>query len=221
MENLIVRCSELHRLMTKSRTKSNPLGDTCKTYVMEKAKENHYGIRPNFSNKYTEKGLMNENKGIDLVNMVRFMDFKKNSKRLTNDYITGECDINGDDRIIDIKCSWSFDTFPCFKEEAFKQVKKSGYDWQMVGYMWLYNKQKAEVIYCLTSTPVELLGYNDEPLLHNVDHIDPADRLTSVTVERNLELEEQIIEKYEMANTYFKECLAELNNKHKKQEAWI
>lgn len=219
--NLIVRCSELHKMMTKGRSKTSLLGDTTKSFLMQKAKEDYFGIVPSFSSKYTEKGIMNEPLGIEMVNQVRFMDYRKNEERITFDWITGECDINAEDRIIDIKCSWSIDTFPCFQEEAEKAVKKAGYDWQLRGYMMLYNKDKAEVIYCLTSTPNLLLGYGDNEELHNVEHIDVADRMTSVVIERDKAIEEEIKEQYLEANKYYKECMAELENKHKKHEQWI
>jgi len=221
MENLLVRCSELSKLMTKSRSKSSPLSETTKTYVMEKAKESFYGITPNFSNKYTEKGLLNEDEGIEMVNQVRFMDFRKNAERITTSWLTGECDILGDERIIDIKCSWSFETFPAFQEEADKAVKKSGYDWQMRGYMMLYNRNVAEVIYCLTTTPPSLLSSFDIPALHDVDHIAVGDRMTSVKVERDEVIESEILTQYSIANEYYKECMAELKSKSKKVESWI
>tara|TARA_R110001592_G_scaffold302341_1_gene574261 strand:+ start:216 stop:869 length:654 start_codon:yes stop_codon:yes gene_type:complete len=213
--NLIVRCSALSKLMTKGRGKSSPLGETTKSFVMEKAKEDFYGIRPNFSNKFTEKGLRNEDLGIEMVNQARFMDFKKNEERISTSWLTGECDINAEDRIIDIKCSWSFDTFPAFQEEADKSVKKSGYDWQLRGYMMLYNKPFGEVVYCLTTTPPDLLTAYDNTDLHDVEHIDISKRMTSVRVERDEVKESEILMQYKIANEYYKECMAELENKSK------
>lgn len=220
-KNLIVRCSELHKIMAKSRSKSSPISETAKSYVMQKAKENFFGIIPQFSNKYTEKGIANEPMGIDMVNTVRFMDFRKNTERKTIHWLTGECDICGDERIIDIKCSWSFDTFPAFQEEAEKSVKKSGYDWQLRGYMMLYDKPMGEIVYCLTTTPSNLLSAFDDIELHDVDHIAMENRMTSVKVERCNVLETEIYNQYKIANKYYKECLAELHNKHQKQESWI
>ena len=214
-KNLVVRCSSLSKLMTKGRGKASPLGETTKSFVMEKAKEDFYGIRPNFSNKYTEKGIANEDLGIEMVNQARFMDFKKNEERVTTEWLTGECDINAGDLIIDIKCSWSFDTFPAFQEEADKAVKKSGYDWQLRGYMMLYNKPMGEVVYCLTTTPASLLSPFDDLDLHDVEHIDIEKRMTCVKVERDDEKEEEIRQQYLVANEYYKECIKELENKNK------
>ena len=212
-KNLIVRCSALSKIMTKSRSKSSPLSETAKTFVMEKAKEDFYGIRPNISNKFTEKGIRNEDLGIEMVNQSRFMEFKKNTERISTDWLTGECDINTGDKIIDIKCSWSFDTFPAFQEEADKAVKKSGYDWQLRGYMMLYNRPLGEVIYCLTTTPPDLLSPYDDIDLHDVEHIDINNRMTSVKVQRDEVKESEILMQYKIANEYYKECMAELETK--------
>lgn len=213
MENLTVRCSELSKLMTKGRSKNEPLGETTKSYLMQKAKEDFYGIFVNVSTKYMDKGIMNENKAIKMLNNVYFTDYYKNDVRKTNEWLTGECDILAPDKIIDIKCSWSFDTFPAFYEEAEKSVKQSGYDWQMRGYMMLFDRPKAEVTYCLTSTPDELLTKFDDVALHKVDHINPALRVTSVTIERDLEIEAQMYEQYQIANEYYNNLINQLKNK--------
>lgn len=215
--NLIVRCSSLSKIMTKGRSKAELLGETAKAYIMEQAKEQFYGIKNILSAKQLDKGNMNESKAIEMLNNVRFMDFRKNEIRKTNDWLTGEADIVGEDRIIDIKNSWSFDSFPCFDSEAEKKVKASGYDWQVRGYMMLFDKPKAEVIFCMTSTPDSLLNPFDDLSLHKVDHIDPALRITAVTVERNSELENQMLEQYKVANEFYKQCLEELTNKNQLQ----
>tara|TARA_R110001632_G_scaffold76073_1_gene172702 strand:- start:6752 stop:7408 length:657 start_codon:yes stop_codon:yes gene_type:complete len=212
---LVIRCSELSKIMTKSKTKNSPSEGT-KSFLMQKAKEDYFEIKTFFGNKYTEKGIQNEDLGIEMVNQSRFMDFKKNDERITLDWITGECDINAENNIIDIKCSWSFDTFPAFQEEANKSVKKSGYDWQLRGYMLLYNKQFGEVIYCLTTTPPDLLGYGDNAELHDVEHVEIENRMTSVKIERNVEKENEMYDQYLIANDYYLECLTELQNKNKK-----
>lgn len=212
--NLLVRCSSLHKIMTKSRTKG-ALSETAKSYVHDQVKEVFYGIRTNIEGKFLDKGIRNENLAIKMVNDVRFMDYRKNEIRKTNSWLTGECDIEGDNTIIDVKCSWSFDTFPAFDNEAEKMIKKSGYDYQVRGYMLLYNKPEAEVIWCMTSTPDDLLSSWDNTEIHKVDHIAPELRMTGAKIKRDTEIEKEMLIQYELANTYFKECLAELENKNK------
>lgn len=215
VNNLMIRCSSLHKIMTKSRSKSSPLSETTKTYVQEQAKENFYGIRVKLESKYFDKGNRNENLAIEMVNQIRFKEYTKNEVRKTESWLTGECDVEAKDSIIDVKCSWSFDSFPCYESEALKIMKRSGYDWQVRGYMYLYDKPTAEVIWCMTSTPSDLMTAYDDPAIHKVDHIDPERRMTAVKVDRDPALEELMITQYNLANEYYKQCILELQNKNK------
>ena len=215
MSKLIVRCSELSKLMTSPRSKSEILSETTKSYVQEKAKEAFYGIVNKIEGKPLEKGIRNEPLAIEMLNQVRFMDYRKHEGRITIEWLTGECDILTEEPIIDVKNSWSFDTFPAFVEEAEKMVKKSGYDWQMRGYCLLYDRPYAEVIYCLTSTPDDLLSAWDDPSVHKVDHIDPEYRITAVRVNREADLEKKMYEQWKIANEYYAECIKELKTKNK------
>ena len=58
--------------------------------------------------------------------MRRGKKYIKNTTRLENDGITGECDIYDPKEclIIDTKCSWDIGTHPFFIEEAQKREKK-------------------------------------------------------------------------------------------------
>ena len=215
ISNLIVRCSSLHKIMGRGKSKSEALSETAKTYIKEQAKESFYGIQSKISGKFLDKGIRNEDLAIEMVNQCRFREFKKNEIRKTISWLTGECDIedNAEDKIIDVKCSWSFDSFPAFESEALKMLKKSGYDWQVRGYMYLYDKSYAEVIWAMTSTPDDLLTPYDDLKVHKVDHIDMEYRLTGVLVERDPELEEKMLVQYDHANKYYKECIKELKSK--------
>jgi hypothetical protein len=149
-----------------------------------------------------EKGILVEQASIDLRNDVFFTDYQKNTERRENDWLTGECDIFTGSGIIDIKSSWSLATFPATRAKALKDAEKAGYDWQLRGYMMLWNVDLAEVNYCIVNTPDELVGYED-PALHYVDHIDPSLRVTRVFFERDPALEAKIKEKVEAARLYF------------------
>ena len=127
--------------------------------------------------------------------------------------MTGEADIVTDNEIIDVKTSWSLETFPVFQEDADAAVKKSGYDWQLRGYMLLWNKPQASIRYCMVSTPEALLKDWDDRSIHKVDHIDPARRVTTVTIERDKDIELKMLERYEVANKYYQMYLNELKAK--------
>jgi hypothetical protein len=123
--------------------------------------------------------------------------------------LTGECDIITDDTIIDIKTSWSLETFPATPSEAHDK----DYEWQVRGYMMLYDRPKAEVVFCMVSTDKDLLTPWDNLSIHEVDHIEPRFRITAVCYERDEEIEATMIEKLEAATTYYIGYVNELNEK--------
>jgi hypothetical protein len=95
-----------------------------------------------------------------------------------------------------------------------EERKNNGWlDWQLRGYMMLWNKPKASIRYCMISTPDSLLKDWDNKKIHKVDHIDPASRISTVSIERDEALEEKMLERYEVANKYYKQYLNELLNK--------
>ena len=106
------RASQLGKLMTSSRTKGEALSQTAKSYIIEQAKQDFYGYKAQLMNKYVLKGIEQEQDSIDLLNLVRLEDYKKNDNRVENEWVSGCCDIITETSIIDIKTSWSLDTFP-------------------------------------------------------------------------------------------------------------
>jgi hypothetical protein len=203
------RASQIGKLMTTSRSKTDVLSQTAKSYINQIAKQDFYGYESPIINRYLDKGTNQELESIQLLNAVRFEDFHKNSVRKTNDFMTGECDIVTVSSIIDIKTSWSIDTFPELPED----IDSNQYEWQGRAYMYLYDKPEFELVYCMVSTWDEFLTQYDDKALHKVDHIDPAKRITSMLFERDLELEQQMIERCQLATEYYLERISKLNNK--------
>jgi len=208
---MIIRCSSLGKIMTNSRSKTDPLSKTCKSEIESLVKQKLYGYNTYISSKYVSKGIQLEDKSIELYNEVFFTNHIKNDVRLSNDWITGECDINADDLIIDIKTSWSAETFPATEEE----INNKDYEWQLRGYMMLYDKSFSELAYCLVETPDELLQYETNLTPHLVEGIDAELRVTVKKFERDFELENQIIERIELCNEYEKEYTNKIINKNK------
>ena len=213
MKNLKVRCSSLHKMMVNPRGKNEEISATTKTWLKDLVKQEVFGYYPQLDTPAINKGIDYEFLSIQLLNDATFNSYTKNEERITNDWLTGEADIVTDNEILDVKSSWSLETFPAFKEDAEASVKKAGYDWQLRGYMMLYNKPKACIKYCMVTTPEALLKDWDNRDIHKVDHIDPKDRITSVSIERDEELEAKMLERYEVANRYYKEYLNELKTK--------
>ena len=198
---MIIRCSALKLAMTEARTKNAGLSETAKKVVEDEIRALYFGVREKISNKFMQKGIDCEQVSIDLLNNVEFRlsnPYVKNSERKSNQWITGECDIyDADTRTIrDIKTSWSIATYPLFADNA------NDYEWQMRGYMMLWDCDTAIVDYCLVDTPEHLIGYEQREL-HIVSHIDPEKRVKSFVFERDEQKEQRIKERCEQLQEYF------------------
>jgi hypothetical protein len=204
------RASSLGKLMTSSRTKVEALSQTAKSYIIQKAKEDFFEYRSELNSKYISKGLAQEQDSIDLLNLVRLEDYKKNEERVENEWLSGCCDIITDTSIIDIKTSWSLDTFPA---TTYELKDLSDYEWQGRAYMWLYDMPKFELCYVMVTTAPEIMGEYENGALHYVDHIAPEKRITSITFERDKEIEIQMAERLILATEFYNEVLTQLKNK--------
>jgi hypothetical protein len=186
-----------------------------KTEIKSMAKEHVYDFKEIITGKYMDKGLIVEDQSIELYNSVFFTNHKKNTVRLTNEWITGECDIIIPKvRGIDIKSSWSLATFPAVSEDGEDKL----YEWQCRGYMMLHKVPEWEVAYCMVNTPDELIKYEQESL-HFVDHIPEELRITRVIYKRDLALEEKIKRKTEAANAYRTRIVEQIQEQHHSLEA--
>lgn len=203
------RPSSLGKLMIQPKSKSEVLSETAKSYIKTKAKEDYFGYSTYLQTKPMLKGTDWEEESIALVNQVRGTFYVKNKERFENEFLTGEPDIILDDSIIDIKTSWSLETFPATQDEGANKE----YMWQLMGYCWLLNKPQAELIYCMIDTDDVLLSDWDNRFIHKVSHIDPAKRITCLKYEMNPEYIDQMKEKLIAATEYYNEYMNELNNK--------
>jgi hypothetical protein len=218
-----IRASQLGRIMTSSRSKSEVLSQTAKTYVEELAKEHLFGIKKVFKSRYTDKGNEVEEKAIELTEEVLGFEFlTKNENYYQNDYIKGTPDIITTSLVIDVKSSWSGDTFPFFETE----LPNKDYYYQVMGYMWLTGKKNALISYCLINTPEEIVNdeirrtawgkYEIEPSeetirdvmsIHNFDHIPKDRRVKAFHVEYNEGVVNEMKTRIEHCRTYFNELI--------------
>jgi hypothetical protein len=209
--------------MTAPRNKSEVLSQTAKTYVEELAKEHLFGIKKVFKSRYTDKGNEVEDKAIELAEDVLGFEFlTKNEDYFENDYIKGTPDIITHSLVIDVKSSWSGDTFPFFESE----LPNKDYYYQVMGYMWLTGKKNALISYCLINTPEEIVNdeirrtawgkYEIEPseetirdvvALHNFDHIPKDRRVKAFHVEYNEAVVNEMKTRIEHCRTYFNELI--------------
>lgn len=208
------RASSLADIMTDPKEKNEVLSKGAKTYLEAMAKEYVYGFSQVITGKYMDKGLIVEDESIALYNSVFFTNYKKNTERRNNEWVTGECDIFTGSKIIDIKSSWSLATFPATAAAGADKT----YEWQLRAYMMLWNVDQAEIAYCMVNTPDELIKY-EQPELHYVDNIDEALRVTIVPYERDKALEDKIKWKVEAARKYLEEVVLLINQQHNIMEA--
>lgn len=227
MKELLFRCSSLGKLMTDPRTKSETLSETAKSYIQDLFKERELGIYKEFSSRYTDKGLEMEDEAIQFASEVLGWDFVvKNEVRFNNEWLTGEPDINTDNLLADIKCSWSGSTFPLFDET----LKNKDYYYQLQGYMMLTGHDTSELVYCLMNTPHQIvedevrrqhwkLNLIDEDLevrqavqeMHNFDQIPNNLRIKRFIVQKDEQAQEKIKERVEIAREYYNQLLTQIN----------
>lgn len=207
---ILIHPSSLGKIMTDAKSKKpDDLSVGAMTYCRQLAKEFVYGYRQSVSSKYMEKGIACEDKSIALYNEVFFSGLVKNPQRRSNEWLTGECDIDTGSKIVDIKTSWSLDTFPVVKDDALDK----DYEWQGRAYMMLWDRPLFEVAFCMVSTPADLIKWEDHAA-HLVDHIDPVLRVTTVEYARDEKLEELIKIKVEAARKYINQVLDVIAGDH-------
>lgn len=157
--NYKFRCSGLKNLMVKPRKKEKDAGlpsVTTQSYLQELWIKEVYGREKIVSSPAMEKGTAVESHSMELVEKVTGKTFFKNSKQLENEYITGTPDIvdKPNKMIHDIKSSWDLWTFVKVTEDS----AKSDYYWQLVGYMWLGEANRASLKYALVNTPEHIMA---------------------------------------------------------------
>jgi hypothetical protein len=221
-----IRCSSLGKIMTSPKSKGEVLSQTAKTYLKELALEEKFGIKKEFSSRYTDKGNTQEDLAIEMASQVLNLPFAlKNTEYFENDFIKGTPDLILEDEIIDIKCSWDGTTFPWFEDE----LPNKDYFWQLVGYMWLTGRSKARVVYCLVDTPEDIVQdeirrtswkkfeidvteetENEVRAKHEFSHISENKRVRAFQIELNEANIEQVKEKLLHAREYYNELIERL-----------
>ena len=215
MKDFKIRASGAGKIIGKG--KGQPLTDTAKSYVETWLKGQLYNRRKEFTSKYTDKGLINEDHALDIVaEHLGFGVLIKNELNKENDYFTGTADIILNDLIIDVKCPWDCFTFPLFMDEPPKD-----YYYQAQVYMELFQREKFQLIYVLTDTPFHLIereayflaknmGYEVDDILPELQlkmtykDVDPKLKLKVFDIEKDpdaiTELTQKVIECREYVN---------------------
>jgi hypothetical protein len=219
-----VRCSQIGKIMTNPRTKGERLSQTTKSYILELAIQEKYGIHKEFWSRYTDKGNEVEPEAIKLTESVLDVGFiYKNEEQFFNEWVTGKPDVNTD-VLIDVKSSW--DAFTFFDKVIENELNNKDYYYQLQGYMWLTDKQEALLCYCLIDTPLQIVEdeirreHWKQNLIsessdlrefvedkHTFGHIPMEKRVKTHVVKRDDDVIEAIKTRIEECNEYYNEII--------------
>ena len=221
-----IRSSAIGKIMTNPKTKGESLSQTTKTYLQELAVQEVYGIRKEFSSRYTDKGNEVEELSIALCNDVLGLGFiYKNEEHYSNEWISGTPDVNTNEILLDVKSSWDATTFPFFDTE----LKNKDYFYQLQGYMWLTDKEECLLCYCLIDTPLQIVedeirrehwkaSLIEESLdlrafvqaKHTFGHIPKEKRVKTFKIAKDDEVIEAIKTRIEECREYYNELINKL-----------
>lgn len=201
-----------------------------KTFIERLADDDKYGVDRVLETVQMRKGTETEDEAIQIYSSVTGSHLIfKNDDYFKNDWIHGTPDIIMEDMIVDTKVNWDIDSF-----RNVKSLPKQYY-WQVMGYMMLTQKPKAQVAYVLVNTPEHLFqqhlrntlwkekekaGVLDLPTemeidfenrlrtLHNFDNRPFEKRVKIFDVEADILEFRRIQEKVELAREYYEEVIS-------------
>ena len=190
-DNILFRCHQLGALRTGGRSKGELFGATAKKAAVKAYILHRYGRSRKIENKYCEKGTAVEDDGITLLAKHTRTMYRKNTERLSNDFITGEWDLESEEEIgkviTDIKSSWDMDTFL----ESKLNPLSSDYIAQMHGYLDLTGAKRAKVAFCLCNATSTLIDDEKRRLAYSLNcfgaDTDPPEYIEGCKmIERNM-----------------------------------
>lgn len=188
---------EEYKLLCAKRDAPVELGESAQTHCEDLFLARAWGRRTEEESKYLKKGHAREEDAITLMNRVINYNrkdkifFQKNTERLQNDWITGECDVFEGDTIMtahttnDTKCSWSMRTFFASKR---KQKPDHNYYWQGQGYMDLTGAKLHRIGYCLTNGTPEQIAREKFLATYNFKEQDPDTNPKYVKICQQIEI---------------------------------
>lgn len=142
------------------------LSEGCKTKLAEIFTQATTGRRKDIKSKFMEKGLLLEEDAITQYSLLAGKMYRKNTVRLNNGMVEGEFDFEDEeeDIILDTKVCWDIFTFDAKVAKKFDPV----YEWQGDCYMWLKNRKRFKLVYCLLNTPAHLVQREEVKLMYEL-----------------------------------------------------
>jgi hypothetical protein len=195
IDKLLIRCSSIGDLMTgtgKGWDVSKSI--TCQRMLVKLYREAKYNRYFEHENKYTYKGKMQEETGITLYSLENKRHYRKNTIRLTNEFLTGEVDlflgesIHQAEETIDIKCPFSLETMPSVIDTI-----DADYKWQGLGYMALTGAKRHTIAYTLVNAPSRLVMAEKMKVYYDMDC---PDENNAEYIAKCIEIEKNLIYDY-------------------------
>jgi hypothetical protein len=137
--------ADLKELIAK-KDKPDSLPTGAKSYLDEVFDEVFWRRKRILSNKYLDKGLMNEQDVLELHSKIDGTYYGKNATFFSNDYIEGTPDNILSEIVRDAKANYDLESFR-------KAHLNTGYLYQLKGYMWLTGCKNAQLMYGLVNNP--------------------------------------------------------------------
>jgi len=211
---------EKYDYLLEKKHKPEGLSEGAKTYCKEWLKHKLLGREPEIASKYLDKGIIAESGAIQLLNKLYQEDYTKNTERLSNEFMTGECDIHKNRIIRDTKCSWSVKSFPMLAVDVCYE-----YYWQNQAYLILWDAEYGWVDYCLVNTPDRIIEQESKRISwrdnrdyievleeqekkHKYDDLEVWKRVKSFPVERH-DVEERINQKVILCREHIETLIKE------------
>jgi hypothetical protein len=180
-------------IIKKYREDSLPTG--AKSYLDEIFDEVYWRRKRLLSNKYIDKGLMNEQDVLELHSNIDGVTYWKNTIPFENEFIKGMPDTIFEETMTvkDAKANYDLESFR-------KADLNSTYLWQLKGYMWLTGLKKAELMYGLVNNPLHQIHNAITSAFYALGCPDDDNEIfiqTKMQIERNMIFDHRLfIEEY-------------------------
>lgn len=166
---------ELAVLVAKEENSKNVvLSDSCIGYLVEAyawETEGMFSVTKDLDIEYIQKGRLGEEEGIKLLSIVDGQEYKKNTERVCNDFLTGEPDVFSGEKVMqseiiqDTKLSWDY---PGFLYKMQKPVDPLN-DFQLKGYTDITGATSSFVSHVLITTPESIRNSYKHRLFYQMD----------------------------------------------------
>tara|TARA_R110000772_G_scaffold51709_8_gene118609 strand:+ start:59 stop:772 length:714 start_codon:yes stop_codon:yes gene_type:complete len=224
------RASQIGKIMTNPRSKSEEISKSALSRVQEAMLQEKFGIKKVFWSKAMDKGNECEDDSIELFGRVYgIFNLKKNEESFENDHFTGTPDLLHEDIVIDVKSSWDGNTFPWFEDE----IPNKDYYYQLQAYMDLAGKDRAILAYCLVNAKEDMIldeirrqawqnkmiessnEFDDSVRAQmEFDHIPEVLRIKAFEFKRDQDVIDQMKERVELCRKYYHQYSDQLNAKN-------